>query len=140
MYHDTRHANMESIVSVGLLPGGIGGGRKICDTYFTAEKALGGSEVRSQASPESAVVVVHASKCIDAGVQLWTNPSVSILTSDIVRPQCMISVTSIDGSPMWSNSMQNAWWKNSQADRLPEEGVRCPPEARPIGAAATMLS
>lgn len=79
----------------------------------------------------SAIVIVDASKYIDSVVQFRTNPPGAILTLDTVTPQCVISVASVDGSPLWSNTTQDMWWKKSPEGKLPAGGTRDPPETPP---------
>lgn len=76
LYQGTRHENIELCVTTGLIPGGIGGGTKKRDMYFTSEDPWRKrGPVAGLCGRVSAVVVVDAAKRIDAGVQFWaTSP------------------------------------------------------------------
>lgn len=97
--HDTHDEKTEGIVTAWLIPGRIGGWRKRRDTYFMSEHPWRKrSPIAGFRGGVSAIVVVDAVKCIDAGGQQWANSSGAILNRETVTPHCMASATSMDGS------------------------------------------
>lgn len=104
LYHGARHGHIESIVAAGLIPGGIGGGRKRRDTYITTQDPWSlKNPIAQLRGGARVVVVVDASKRINADVKCWTHPPGTILTRENIPPYCLISIKTIEGAQLWAN-------------------------------------